>query len=175
MTKITTFVVYRLKLYAKSMNIFVKATPSKKPRTEESQKIIYFYVAVLVILAVSQLFSFDKFLVLLESFALPGGSTTAYFIGSLLVTSEVLALPFLLRLEVSPLMRVTSMALGWLVPMIWIFLSLWLKLTSSTVSNIGFLGTVVHIIPGWWAVFISISILFLSIWASWGLWPGKRK
>lgn len=156
------------------MTILTKATSAKKPKTNESRNIAYIYAAILVIFALFQLFTFEKFLVLMDSLWLPGGKPTAYLIGSVIVVSEVMALPFLLRLKLSPLMRITSMVLGWLVPIIWLFLTLWLLLTINAVSNIGFLGTTVDLIPGWWAVFVCIAIGILAAWSSWGLWPVKK-
>ncbi len=153
------------------MNIITKATSAKKPKTRESQQVAYAYAAVLVILVLAQLFTFEKFLILLESFWLPGGKPTAYLLGSIIVVCEVMALPFLLRLKLSPLMRITSMALGWLVPIIWLLLTLWLLFTVNAVSNIGLLGTTVKLIPGWWAVFFCVAIGMMAAWASWGLWP----
>jgi hypothetical protein len=130
------------------MNILVKATPAKKARTKESQKIAYVYAAVLVILVVAQLFTFDKFLPLLENFALPGGVPISHLFGGLIVASEVLALPFLLGFKLSPLMRITSMALGWLAPLLWLILTVWSMVSTNSVSNVGFLGTVVNLMPG---------------------------
>ena len=157
------------------MSVFVKATPAKEPRTRETQKIAYMYAALLVVFALSQLFNFDSFLTLLESFWLPGGVPVAHLLGGIIVVSEVFALPFLFGMRLSPSTRIISMILGWLTPLIWLKLSLWLNLTINAVSNMGFLGTTVRLIPGWWAVFFSIAIGLLAAWASWGLWPGKRK
>jgi len=157
------------------MNIFVKATKAKKPRTSESQKIAYIYAAILVIFALTQLFTFDKFLILVESFGLPGGDIVARLFVGIIVTSEVLALPFLLGLNLSQLMRFVSMVLGWAVPLAWLKVTLWLLFTTNSVSNIGLLGTTISLIPGWWLVFVSIALGLLSAWASWGLWPGKRE
>jgi len=157
------------------MNILVKATKAKKPRTRESQKIAYAYATVLIIFALTQLFTFDKFLILVESFGLPGGDVVAHLFVSTIVTSEVLALPFLLGLNLSQLMRVVSMVLGWAVPLAWLKVTLWLLFTTNSVSNIGLLGTIVSLTPGWWLVFVSIALGLLSAWASWGLWPGKRE
>jgi len=157
------------------MNILVHVTNAKKPKTLESQKVAYMYAFILIIFALSQLFNFNDFLALLESFWLPGGNVTADLLGAIIVVSEVFALPFLLGMQLSPLMRVMSMVLGWLAPIMWLKLSLWLVLTVNAVSNIDFLGTIVQLAPGWWAVFFSIALGILAAWASWGLWPGKRK
>jgi len=153
------------------MNIIAESTTAKKPRTPESQKIAYMYAAILVIFGLAQLYTFDKFLVLLESFWLPGGAPVARLMGSVIVSSEVLALPFLLRLKLSQHMRVISMVCGWIVPIVWLKIALWLNLTVNAVSNIGFLGTVVRLVPGWWVVLVSIALGILAAWASWGMWP----
>lgn len=157
------------------MNVFAKTTPAEVPKSKESEWVAYAYAAILVILALCQLFTLDKFLPLLSDFSLPGGEVTARLTGSIIVISEVLALPFLLQMRLSPLMRVVSMVLGWIVPIAWLKLSLWLMLTVNAVSNIGFLGTLVAITPGWWAVFVSLALGILAAWASWGMWPIERR
>ena len=166
-----------IRLYTQSMSIFVKATPAKKPKTRDAQQIAYLYAFILVVFVVTQLFTFSDFLRLLESFWLPGGTTIAYLLGGIIVVSEVFALPFLLGMSLSPLMRVVSMVLGWLVALIWIKLALWLMLTVNAVSNIGYFGTMIRLTPGWWAVFFGIALGILTAWASWGMWPfvTKRK
>lgn len=163
------------KTYTKKMNIFVKTASVNKPKTGESQQIAYAYAGILVIILVAQLFTFDKFLILLESFWLPGGVLIAHLVGSVIVCIELLALPFLLRLNLSPLMRIVSMVSGWLVPIVWLKLALWLIFTVNAVSNFGLLGTTISMIPGWWTVFICIAIGVMAAWASWGLWPVKHK
>jgi hypothetical protein len=155
------------------MKIFVKATPAKKAKTKDSQNIAYMYAVILVIFVVAQLFTFDKFLPLLENFALPGGVPIAHLFGGLFVASGVLALPFLLGFKLSPLMRFVSMVLGWLVPAMWLSVTLWLVFSTNSVTNVGFLGTVVKLMPGWWAVFVSIALGVLAAWSTWGLWPLK--
>ena len=159
------------------MRIFIKAILNRKPRTKEAQKIAYMYAIILIVFVLAQLFTFDDFLTLIESFWLPGGAPVAHLLGGIIVISEVFALPFLLGMKLSPLMRIISMGLGWLVPLVWLKLSFWLVLTVNAVSNIGILGTKVRLIPGWWAVFFSIALGILAAWASWGLWPlaGQRR
>lgn len=157
------------------MNIATKATPAKKAKTKDSGNIAYAYAAILVILSVAQLFTFDKFLLLLEDIAFPGGVPVAHLFGGMFVASEVLALPFLLGFKLSHLMRILSMVLGWLVPLMWFLISLWLALSTNVISNVGFLGSAVKLMPGWWAVFVSIALGILAAWAGWGLWPFETR
>lgn len=144
------------------------------PRTNESKRIALIYAVILVIMSVAQLFSFDKFLVLLEGFELPGAAT-GQLVAALLVVSAVFALPFLLGMKLSRAMRWLSMIAGWAVPIIWLALSIWVNLSDLAVGNIGMLGASVTLLPGWWAVFVAIGLGILAAWSSWGLWPGRRK
>jgi hypothetical protein len=122
-------------------------------------------------MALSQLFGFDEYIKHFENFGLPGGLIFVHLLPCIIVITEVLAVPFLLRIHLSQLMRTVSMIFGWVAALIWLQLSLWLVFNPSGVSNIGILGIKVNLIPGWWAVFLSLALLIMSIWASWGLWP----
>ena len=153
------------------MNILVHATKAPMPKTRDAKRIAIFYAGILLVMAVAQLFTFDTFLVFFADFGLPGGTQFAYF----LVTTEVFALPFLLRMSVSPAFRWVSMVCGWLAAGIWLGITVWLSSHDGMVNSVGFLGTVVDIIPGAWAVFMSIAFVLLAAWASWGMWPGKQE
>jgi len=157
------------------MIILPKASAPILPKTKDAPIIALMYASIIVVLVVAQLFSFDKFLTIVESYWLPGGVVFAHFLAAYLVIVEVFALPFLLRMRVSLAMRVVSMGCGWLVALIWLGISLWLVISTNAVGNIGFVGSVVALAPGWWAVFISIALGTLSAWASWGMWPLVRK
>lgn len=121
--------------------------------------------------AVTQLFSFTNFQLLVESYWLPGGAQGAAFLSGIIVVAEVFALPFLLRMKVSIAMRVISMIFGWLVPLIWVGINIWSLTTVNALHNIGFLGTVISLEPGWWTLLFSVAIGVLAAWASWGMWP----
>lgn len=161
--------------YSVSMSIFAKTTAPRKPKTDNIQSIALLYAAILVVFVVSQLFTFESFNQLFESFWLPGGVVFAHFLAAVTVIAEVLALPFLLRMRLSRAMRLLSMVCGWLVAGIWLFISLWLVLTVNAIYNIGFFGEILNLQPGWWAVLFCVAITILSVWASWGMWPLPKK
>ena len=99
---------------------FTQSILAPQPRTKNSATVALLLAGILVIMAVGQLFSFEKFIPLIESYWLPGGHGTAVVVASLLVTAEVFALPFLLRMRLSTLMRIVSMVAGWLVVAGWL-------------------------------------------------------
>ena len=147
------------------------------PKTANVKSIALLYALILVLFAGTQLYGFTDFQSLVGSYWLPGGTPMAYFLSALIVVAEMFALPFLLRMKLSNAMRILSMILGWLVPVIWLSISIWLLITTNAVSNIGFLGSLVVIIPGWWTLLFSLALGVLSAWASWGMWPfaGRKK
>ena len=151
----------------------VHITPAPTPKTPRIVPIATLYAAILTLMAVSQLFYFEEFISLIGSFWLPVDRAGVYVIASSIVIAEVFALPFLLRMYLSPLMRLVSMTFGWIVPAIWLILCVWIQLQTHALSNIGFLGEVVDIPPGWWSIVFSASLGVLAAWASWGMWPRK--
>lgn len=157
------------------MSIFATVTSAPSPRTDTAGKIALFYAGILVVLAVTQLFTFDEFIKLIATFHLPFGAAMTYALAPLLVVCEVFAIPFLLRMTLSPAFRWVSMLLGWVVALLWTCVSGWIVMTYQDVSTVGFLGTLVDLIPGWWAVLVSLAFGVMAAWASWGMWPGEAR
>lgn len=158
-------------MYTKVMRFFVKAVKPTAPKTKDTVKIAYLYVGILLLFVVSQLLTFRGLLDLAESWGMPGGITFSSWLIALLIFAEIFALPFLLRLKLSPLARIASMVMTWAVPAIWVFISLWINLSTSVILNAGMMGTVVQLMPGWWVTLIAVAIGVLAAWASWGMWP----
>ena len=158
-----------------SMIRFAQATRPPRPKNLRAVRVALLYAAVLVVFAVAQLFSFEKFLPLVRDFALPGGRPLAYFLAAFIVIAEVFALPFLLRMQLSVAMRLLSMAMGWLVALLWLAIALWLTLTSSTVTNIGFFGGAVAFAPDWLAVAVGLVLGGMAVCVSRGMWPIIRR
>jgi len=157
--------------YTVTMSSIANVQSPIVPKTKNVRPIALLLAGILGVFVVAQLFGFDEFQLLVQSFWLPGGKPFAYFLSGFIVVAEVFALPFLLNMRISTLLRILSMILTWIVPAIWLTLSLWLQLTTNAVTNIGFLGTHIVLMPGWWTVLFSIALAMLAAWASWGMWP----
>ncbi|MEO5949988.1 MAG: hypothetical protein ABIQ04_00920 [Candidatus Saccharimonadales bacterium] len=157
------------------MSIFVNVSSGVAPKTDSVRKISLLFAGILVVMAVAQLFTYEDFPSLIKSFLLPTGDRFAYLLAALIVSFEVFAVPFLLGMSVSPLMRWLSMICSWAAAGIWIFISLWLNFTNGIVTSAGLLGATVKLPSGWWTVFFSLALGVLAIWASWGMWPGHPK
>lgn len=126
---------------------------------------------VMVGLAVTQLYKFEDFPDVIAALGLLGSETWAPTIAALLVVGEVLALPFLLRMTLSPAMRIVSMVSGWSVIAAWLVISIWTNVSVGQVPNSGILGATVPIPSGWGITCIFAGLGLLAAWSAWGLWP----
>jgi len=157
------------------MSFFVKTTPAPKPRTINSLKVSILYAIILTAAAVLMLFNFEDFLAYIQSLNLPFGTGLNYAFLPLMVVSQVFALPYLLRMDLSPAFRYVSLFLGLLAAALFIFLASWVVLSVQPHSTARSSTSLMSILPGFYAIFITLAIGVLAIWSAWGLWPGKRK
>lgn len=142
-----------------------------RPKTSNVRYVSVALAAVFVLLAVAQLYSFEEYPSVIASLGLPGGRQLADVYAALLVTAEVLAVPFLLSMQLSPAMRAVSMVLGWLVIVSWLIVAVFINVTINAITNSGVLGATLPVTPGWWMVCCFIGLGILAAWSSWGMWP----
>jgi len=171
--KITTFFEQRSRII-ENMNKVV-ATPAPKPHSETAKRIAWIYAASLVVMAVAQLFAFEDFIPQIRNYFLPGGYGTANLVASLIVVTEIFALPFLLRMPLSPLMRWCSLVCAVVAAFLWVMLSVWAVATDAAITNSALLGTKVTVPTGFIALATSLTLFVLAAWSAWGLWPNARK
>lgn len=94
--------------------------------------------AILIVMAIVHLFRIDTFLPILDTY-LPGGGVAAGFMGLVIILSEVFAIPFALRMKLSPLAHIVSGALLALAPLWWLLIDIWMYgLTDGTGQLGGF-------------------------------------
>jgi hypothetical protein len=160
--------------YTNSMSVFAKVT---RPEPPKKHVVVYagiFTAAIITILVTAQLFSYEKFPSVLSGYWLLGDQVMVHLIAALLVSAEVLAIPFLLRMNVSPLMRGLSMVCGWAVAATWLLLSVWAVVSVNSLTNGGLLGGTVRIAPGAGQLLFSILLVALVGYVSWGQLPHMR-
>lgn len=119
--------------------------------------------AVLALMAVVHLFRIDTFIPILDG-ALPGGSTAATWIAVLIVLSEVFAIPFALRMKLSPLAQLKSGALIVFAPFWWLLISVW---SYSEPVSIGQLGEFVATPSGAGLVICNVAWVAFSYVTLW--------
>lgn len=157
------------------MTFFAIAVPAPTPKTDNVPKVALFLAAIILVMAIAQLFHFEDFVPLVEDFNLPGGVVVAQLFATGVVVLEVAALPFLLRMRLSKAMRFVSMVSGWLVLMLWMLVQIYLNSIYPEMQNNGLIGSVVEVGVGWWSVFLLGAFGVLAAWASWGMWPLARR
>lgn len=153
----------------------VKVQLAAQPRNQKAKIAAWVYAGILVVMAVGQLYSFEKFIPLIEGYSLPGGAGTATLVACLLVTFAVFALPFLLRMPLSPLMRWVSLVSSIAVALLWALLGIIAILSSNSMANSGLLGVKVEVPFGAIQLLWSVALLLLAAWSAWGLWPSRTK
>lgn len=120
-----------------------------------------------IVMAVGQLFSFEKFPNLMSGYWLLGDQVAVHLVAALIVTAEVFSLPFLLRMAVSPLMRILSLVAGWYAALTWLVLGIWVVVTTNSVQNSGVLGASVRLPAGVWQIVLGLLLVGLMAYITW--------
>lgn len=148
---------------------FAKATNAPQPR---SGRVVWsaLGLAVLVVaMLVAQLFTFEDFPgVFVAQFGIDAG--VAGVVAALVVVVELFCLPFLLRMPVSPLLRLLSALSVWLWTMGWTALLVLLLVANKTV-NTGVLGATIVVLPHPLVVLSWCVLAVFTAWVGWGLVP----
>lgn len=152
--------------------VLAKASEAPKPRAAIYQKVAWAYAALLVVVVLAQLFAFEKFIPILRDYHLPGGEGTATLAATIIVIVEVFALPFLLRMPLSPLMRWCSAVFAVLVPVSWLLLGIVAAVNGLTDG--GMLGAKVDT-PPVAMIGVSLVLALLAGLSIWGLTTPTKK
>jgi len=161
--------------YTAGMITFPTAQPAPAIKRRSVQVIALAYATILSIFVVTQLYSFDDFILIIDSLWLPGGIELAQVIAAVIVIVELFALPFLLRMKLSQAFRGFSMGCGWVAAGLWLVANIWVATTTNEISNIGYLGSVIAVEPGLVSWLVAILLVALSVISSWGMHSKKTK
>ena len=123
---------------------FAKAYAPPKLISLYSQLVIWLLVLLLLSMAVAQLADLQNFIAILQTYQLPNNEASSLVVAAILVISEVFALPFLLRMTLSRLMRWFSLLCGWLAVLIWLGLVWWALSNYLAPANVGYFGEFVN-------------------------------
>lgn len=157
------------------MVFFVKPTPPTEVTRVYDRGIMDITAAVMVLLAVAQLFTFEDFSeIFAGTYGMPGNG--AFVFAALVVSFEVAAIPFLLRMTLSPLARLSSMIAGWVVSVAWAILAVWASIQSEGM-NIGLLGATIETPASIAGAVFGVLLPIAAGYSSWVAWPlrGKRR
>lgn len=146
-------------------NIFPKAVNPPQLVKPYAPVLGYVTSGIVIVLAVLHLFRIDTLLPIVDK-VLPNDSTVAGAFVIVVILAEIFALPFLLRVNLSPLAHITSGLLAVLAPLMWSLLSIWaFGLPYST----GELGEFVTLKSTWWLVVLNLIWLSFNFFTLWTL------
>lgn len=149
------------------MKKIIAEWPSE-PRTKTAGLVALFYAGALTFMVAAQLFSFEKFITLMEQYFSSGRG-----VATLSVVLAVLAIPALLKMKLSKAFRCFSLISGLLFAALWIFLGV--NILAAGGDNAALVGASVTLEPGLWSLLVSFGLLILAVWSTWGLWPSGGK
>lgn len=130
----------------------------------------YIVAVVAVMLGVIQLFRIDTLLpIVMTALGTQGRAMTFVIV---VTCAEVFAIPFALRMKLSPLAHVMSGFMITLAPLMWTLLAIW---CYGTGMPTGQLGEFVSLPSSWWLIAINLFWLALSFTALWALGYNNMK
>lgn len=139
----------------------IKATPPPKVKESYAIRLSWILAIIMIGFAVVHLFRIDKLIPTLGEIL---GSTGAMWYAVLVVIVEVFAVPYLLRLRLSPLMRAVSGSCMVLVPLLWTCLAIW---SVGSGHSTGQFSSYVSTPGSWWLIFLNLAWLGVSYWLLW--------
>lgn len=154
------------------MSIFVSVTAAPHFKTKNIQAVSLFLAGTLAVIVLMQLFTFEQYPERLVRIGiLPN---LAPILATFIVVAEVLALPFVLRMRLSPAFRIVSMVVGWLVVVKLLSLAIIENFTAQGGDDAVF-GATFSLPIGGWVVCVTLALGVLVGWTSWGMWPFASK
>ncbi len=122
-------------------------------------------------MALVHLFRIDSFIPILDMY-IPGGVGWATFLALVICLAEIFAIPFLLRMRLSPLAHMISGALVVKAPLIWFLLNIW---SLGQPQSTGQLGQFVEIPATWLSLLFNLVWLGMAYYALWTLGYNRLK
>lgn len=139
----------------------VQATDAPKVKSRKLLFIPYVTSAILLVMLLSQLATFDKFVPILNDYNLNGGLLMTQLTAVGIVISELFALPFLWRMKLSPLARFCSSLLGFAIVLFWLSLGIVGIARAKQLDNTGLFGSLLHLQSSILLTAIALILLLL--------------
>jgi hypothetical protein len=117
---------------------------------------------VVTLLLIAQLYTFEDFPGVVETFGMPGGGVTVAVLVALIPLVEAASLPYLLSMETDRrTIRVSRYAaLG--VGIMWALISIWILLMGQSAAQSGIFGATIPLMGGVWAAAYSALLILAA-------------
>ncbi len=144
-------------------SIFPKAVEPPKLVKPYGVQLGWIAAAISISFAVLHMFRIDTLLPIIDR-ALPGGSTTAIIFVIAVILAEIFALPFLMRMKLSPLAHFKSGFLAVLAPLLWLLVSVWSLGMEYSTGQFGQFASTPSTWPLVLANFAWLTFVFFALW-----------
>lgn len=138
--------------------------PAPKLRNKHGVLLGWIAAGIMIAFAVIHLFRIDTFVPEFSK-ALGGNRTLTLWMASSVVIAEVFALPFLLRMRLSPLAQYISGAFGVAVPLVWLLVAVWTYGGTVSTAQLGEFKS----LPSSWLLIVANStwlvFAYFILWA----------
>lgn len=131
----------------------IKAIAAPQLRKPKLYPVVLCYALIVVVMTTGLLFKSDDLVEAIVAFGV-GGGRFGVLVAVLVAAAGVLSLPYLLRMQVSPLMRATSFAASFVAPFGWLLAAWWIELNLG--QDYGFLLVV--------AAHLALLLALLAAW-----------
>ncbi len=150
-----------------------KITPTKPPKLQNPYGAIMgmFAAAVSVIFAVLHLFRIDMLVPIIDEYMI-GGVVIASLKVIAIILAEVFAVPFALRMKLSPLAHRVSGALLVLAPLYWTLITIW---NYGTDISTGQFSSFYETPSGSMSIILNLTWLIATLATLWALGYGTYK
>lgn len=139
----------------------IKATDPPRLKKPYAGKVLWALAGVMLVMALLHLIRIDKLIPVVSEVIGESGAT--WFV-ALIVILEVFALPYLVRMKLSPGFRITSGLWVVIVPLAWTCYTIW---ALGNAHSTGQFSSYVSTPASWWLVALNVAWLTASYWALW--------
>lgn len=155
------------------MHFLTKTLHTPAKRTKVESYLSLYLAGFFVIAALGQLVAFEDYPSIIQHYDLLPNWNGELIAAAVIVSLEVFAIPYLLNVRTSLLMRRFSMicgfaALGW-----WLFVSIFLSGSDMEIINLGLFGAKLLTPSGLWSVFYILMLIGFAAYVSGGRLAGR--
>lgn len=155
---------------------FVDAVAAPQPKAKWVIPVSLGYAVVLTGMSLAQLFTLEDLIPIVNDYWLPGGAGAASLFTCVVIVAQIFALPYLLRMTISPLLRIVGAVLSFVAPLMWLGVAIYALATNRVLENGGLLGEKVPIPADGLQVAGAVILIVLAAASAYGLFElGTRK
>jgi hypothetical protein len=115
-----------------------------------------------LLLLITQLFTYEDFPAVIRTWSMPGGEPMVVFLAVILPLAELVSLPYLVSMNISPRILSLSRYATLTVGALWVIISLWLTI-STAVAESGLFGATISIPAGLWMLGYAVFLLITAV------------